>query len=143
MGAGLVILHLLFLHYRGSRSILYCHGDYDKVAFFPYFWFKDAVGFIVLVVMMGFIFSFPFVLGESDIFVEHNSLARPVHIAPEWYFLFAYAILRAIPNKVIGVVGMMVSIFMLLVLVFCKGVVRGKVVKVLGFVFLFRCVMLT
>lgn len=122
---------------------MYCHGDYDKVAFFPYFWFKDAVGFIVLVVMMGFIFSFPFVLGESDIFVEHNSLARPVHIAPEWYFLFAYAILRAIPNKVIGVVGMMVSIFMLLVLVFCKGVVRGKVVKVLGFVFLFRCVMLT
>nr|UUA64284.1 cytochrome b [Aspiculuris sp. PC-2022] len=142
-GVGLVMLHLLFLHYSGSSSILYCHGDYDKIAFFPYFWFKDVLGFVMLVVMVGFIFSFPFILGESEMFVEHNPLASPIHIAPEWYFLFAYAILRAIPNKVVGVVGMMVSIFMLLTLIFCKNVIGGKVVKFLGFVLLFSCVMLT
>ena len=76
-------------------------------------------------------------------FVEHNSLASPIHIAPEWYFLFAYAILRAIPRKVVGVVGMMVRIFMLLVLVFCKKVMGGGPIKYIGMMLVFRCFILT
>lgn len=65
--------------------------------------------------------SFPFVLGDAEIFIAANSLRRPVHIVPEWYFLFAYAILRAIPNKIIGVVALLFRVVSLYFLALSKN----------------------
>lgn len=101
----LIMVHLVFLHSTGRTSTLMCHGDYDKIRFFPYHFVKE--GFILLVwgLFFVFVFSFPFILGDAEMFIAANSLRRPVHIVPEWYFLFAYAILRSIPNKIMGVVA--------------------------------------
>lgn len=97
LGVVLVMLHLMFLHNTGSRSFLCCLGRYDKITFFPYYWLKDLMGFMVVVFLLVFSCFRPFVLGDVEMFVEANILSRPVHIAPEWYFLFMYAILRAVP----------------------------------------------
>lgn len=83
VGAGLVVFHLIFLHYTGRSSVLYCHGDYDKVMFFPYYWYKDALDIVVVVFFFVFMLLYPFVLGDNEMFVEHDPLVRPVHIAPE------------------------------------------------------------
>jgi len=103
----LILIHLVFLHERGRTSSLLCLGDYDKVKFFPFYAAKDSLN---LLLWAGFFFlalSFPFMLGDAEMFIAANSLSSPVHIVPEWYFLFAYAILRAIPNKIIGVVALL------------------------------------
>jgi ubiquinol-cytochrome c reductase cytochrome b subunit len=59
---------------------------------------------------LGWVIFFPFNLGDPEMFIEANFLVRPVHIVPEWYFLFAYAILRAIPNKILGVLALLFRI---------------------------------
>nr|QXU74731.1 cytochrome b [Wellcomia compar] len=119
----LVLIHLIILHKNGSTSILYCHGDYDKVLFFPYYWLKDLLGFMVFFFFLVYIFFFPFFLGESEMFVECDILKSPYHISPEWYFLFFYTILRSISNKFFGVFGMFMSICILYFLSFfwCFG----------------------
>jgi len=100
----------MFLHETGSTSLLYCHGEYDKVYFHPYFMVKDRLNFVVWGWFYFLILRYPFNLGDKEIFIEANSIVRPVHIVPEWYFLFAYAILRSIPNKLLGVVALVISI---------------------------------
>lgn len=106
----LVLLHLIFLHNRGSTSRLYCHGDYDKIRFFPNFWNKDSYNFLFWLFFFVFSFLNPFALGDGEMFLEANPITSPIHIVPEWYFLFAYAILRAIPNKIVGVIALVRSI---------------------------------
>lgn len=106
----LVLVHLIFLHSTGSTSSLYCHGDYDKVCFRPEYAGKDAYNIVVWLVFIAFSLVYPFNLGDPEIFIEADPIIRPVHIVPEWYFLFAYAILRAIPNKVLGVIALLIRI---------------------------------
>jgi len=117
----LILLHLVFLHDRGRTSSLLCLGDYDKVKFFPFYAAKDRLN---LLLWAGFFFlalSYPFNLGDAEIFIAANRLRRPVHIVPEWYFLFAYAILRAIPNKIIGVVALLFRVVRLYFLALSKN----------------------
>lgn len=108
--AVLAVLHLTFLHFTGRTSTLLCHGDYDKIKFFPFYVTKDGMNLLVWFLFFVFALSFPFVLGDAEMFIAANRLSRPVHIVPEWYFLFAYAILRSIPNKIIGVVAFAISL---------------------------------
>jgi len=117
----LILIHLVFLHERGRTSSLLCLGDYDKVKFFPFYAAKDSLN---LLLWAGFFFlalSFPFMLGDAEMFIAANSLSSPVHIVPEWYFLFAYAILRAIPNKIIGVVALLFRVVSLYFLALSKN----------------------
>nr|YP_009306207.1 cytochrome b [Dirofilaria sp. 'hongkongensis']AOP18682.1 cytochrome b [Dirofilaria sp. 'hongkongensis'] len=113
----LIVFHLFFLHFTGSSSSIYCHGDYDKIHFFPSFWFKD--GFDILFYLLFILFSlyFSFNLSDPMIFVESDSMASPAHVVPEWYFLFAFTILRSVPNKLFGVVLMFGSVFILVFLI--------------------------
>merc|ERR1712003_277100 len=93
-----------------------------------YFTIKDVVGFVaILILLMGLVFFYPNILGEPDNYIAANPLRTPTHIVPEWYFLFAYAILRSIPNKLGGVVGLFISILLLLSLPFLnKNTLKGN-----------------
>lgn len=106
----LVFGHLVFLHSSGRTSILYCHGDFDKISFFPSYWVKDFYNFFFFFIFFFLSLILPFFLGDHEIFIEADPMMSPIHIVPEWYFLFAYAILRAIPNKILGVIALLISI---------------------------------
>jgi len=113
------IVHIFLLHEKGRRNPLGLSSSAEKIPFHSYFSLKDIVGFIVLLFSLISIVHFsPNALGEPDNYEIANSLKTPPHIVPEWYFLFAYAILRAIPNKLGGVVGLFASILLLLTLPF-------------------------
>lgn len=115
----IVIIHLLFLHQTGSNNPLGVKRNIDKIPFHPYFTFKDILGFIIIIIILTIISLIdPYVLGDPDNFTPANPLVTPVHIQPEWYFLFAYAILRSIPNKLGGVIALVISIAILLILPF-------------------------
>ncbi|YP_009270983.1 cytochrome b (mitochondrion) [Agrilus planipennis] len=115
----LVIIHLLFLHQTGSNNPLGLNSNVDKLPFHPYYSLKDLVGFILTVMALTMItLSAPYLLGDPENFTPANPLVTPVHIQPEWYFLFAYAILRSIPNKLGGVLALVLSIAILLILPF-------------------------
>lgn len=120
----LTIIHLLFLHQTGSNNPLGLNRNIDKIPFHPYFSYKDIVGFIVLLMVLILLTLInPNLLGDPDNFTPANPLVTPVHIQPEWYFLFAYAILRSIPNKLGGVIALITSIAILFILPFsnpCK-----------------------
>nr|ATN40448.1 cytochrome b [Xizicus howardi] len=117
--AAAVMIHLLFLHQTGSNNPLGLNGNIDKIPFHPYFSFKDIFGFIVMVASLILLSLLePYMLGDPDNFTPANPLVTPVHIQPEWYFLFAYAILRSIPNKLGGVIALVMSIAILLILPF-------------------------
>ena len=112
--AAAVIIHLLFLHQTGSNNPLGLNRNIDKIPFHPYFTFKDILGFIFLFTILSILsLKEPYVLGDPDNFIPANPLVTPVHIQPEWYFLFAYAILRSIPNKLGGVIALVISIAIL------------------------------
>lgn len=117
--AGLVIIHLLFLHQTGSNNPLGIKNNNNKISLFPYFIYKDILGFLILIFILIFInLFFPYNLGDPDNFTLAIPIVTPVHIQPEWYFLFAYAILRSIPNKLGGVIALILSIAILLILPF-------------------------
>lgn len=113
------IIHLLFLHQTGSNNPLGINRNRDKIPFHPYFSFKDIFGFIFIIIIL-FILTIiaPYKLGDPDNFIPANPLVTPPHIQPEWYFLFAYAILRSIPNKLGGVIALVLSIAILFILPF-------------------------
>nr|ARJ54749.1 cytochrome b [Statilia maculata]ASY97896.1 cytochrome b [Statilia maculata] len=112
--AAVVMIHLLFLHQTGSNNPLGVNSNIDKIPFHPYFSFKDIVGFIILFMMLSILsLKEPYMLGDPDNFIPANPMVTPVHIQPEWYFLFAYAILRSIPNKLGGVIALVLSIAIL------------------------------
>lgn len=125
--AALTVLHLLFLHETGSNNPLGLNRDNEKVPFHFYFTLKDTVGFIFLILALLFITMFdPQILTDPENFIPANPLVTPVHIQPEWYFLFAYAILRSIPNKLGGVIALVVSVLVLFLTPFLhKGVFRS------------------
>lgn len=109
------IVHLLFLHETGSNNPAGINSDADKISFHPYFSYKDLLGFAALLIALTSIALFtPNILGDPDNFTPANPLVTPPHIKPEWYFLFAYAILRSIPNKLGGVLALLFSILVLI-----------------------------
>nr|WGO62423.1 cytochrome b [Andraca trilochoides] len=115
----MTMIHLLFLHQTGSNNPLGMNSNLDKIPFHPFFSFKDLIGFIILMMMMiNLTLINPNLLGDPDNFIPANPLVTPVHIQPEWYFLFAYAILRSIPNKLGGVIALIMSIMILIILPF-------------------------
>ena len=117
--AAITIIHLLFLHQTGSNNPLGLNRNIDKIPFHPYFTFKDIVGFIIIILLLLILTLIdPYLLGDPDNFIPANPLVTPVHIQPEWYFLFAYAILRSIPNKLGGVIALILSIAILFIIPF-------------------------
>nr|QJS34747.1 apocytochrome b [Lucanus chengyuani] len=115
----LVMIHLLFLHQTGSNNPLGTNSNIDKIPFHPYFSYKDIFGFISMTSALSIlVLMSPNLLGDPENFIPANPLVTPIHIQPEWYFLFAYAILRSIPNKLGGVIALTMSIAILLIMPF-------------------------
>jgi len=126
--AALALMHLIALHdSAGSNNPLGISSNYDKIAFHPYFIFKDLITiFIFMWVLSLFVFFMPNVLGDSENYVMANPMQTPPAIVPEWYLLPFYAILRSIPNKLLGVIAMFSAILALLTLPFADlGKLRG------------------
>jgi ubiquinol-cytochrome c reductase cytochrome b subunit len=116
--AGLSLIHLVFLHLEGSTNPLGICSKMDKVSLYPYFVNKDIFGVLgILVVTFSFyVFFLPNYLGHPDNYIRANALVTPTHIVPEWYLLTFYAILRAIPSKLGGVICMVSAILVFLLL---------------------------
>nr|YP_009988587.1 cytochrome b [Bathytoshia brevicaudata]QNM39899.1 cytochrome b [Bathytoshia brevicaudata] len=111
----LTMIHLLFLHETGSNNPTGLTSNMDKIPFHPYFTYKDLTGFFILLFLLTLLTLFtPNLLNDAENFIPANPLVTPPHIKPEWYFLFAYAILRSIPNKLGGVLALIFSILILL-----------------------------
>nr|QNH73742.1 cytochrome b [Dicaeum chrysorrheum]QVO50911.1 cytochrome b [Dicaeum chrysorrheum] len=112
--AGLTLVHLTFLHETGSNNPMGIPSDCDKIPFHPYYTTKDILGFALLLCLLAAMALFsPNSLGDPENFTPANPLVTPPHIKPEWYFLFAYAILRSIPNKLGGVLALAASVLVL------------------------------
>nr|QCT05489.1 cytochrome b [Eliurus tanala] len=113
----LVMVHLLFLHETGSNNPSGLNSDSDKIPFHPYYTIKDILGVLLLLLfLISLVLFTPDLLGDPDNYTPANPLNTPLHIKPEWYFLFAYAILRSIPNKLGGVLALILSILVLALL---------------------------
>ena len=114
-----VFLHLWALHTTKSSNPLGIEvkGPQDSIPFHPYYTVKDFFGIgVFLIIWAAFLFFAPDFFGEPDNYIPANPLSTPEHIVPEWYFLPFYAILRSIPDKLIGVIAMFGSILILFVL---------------------------
>lgn len=117
----IVIFHLFFLHKTGSNNPIGIRRKRFKIPFHPFFSLKDLIGFLIFFIRILIVISyFPSYLGDPDNFSIANPIVTPIHIKPEWYFLFAYAILRSIPNKLGGVIALVISILILAFLPFLK-----------------------
>nr|QDV39957.1 cytochrome b [Podarcis vaucheri] len=112
---GTSMVHLLFLHETGSNNPTGLNSNTDKIPFHPYYSYKDLLGTMLIITLLLSLALFaPNLLGDPENFTPANPLVTPPHIKPEWYFLFAYAILRSIPNKLGGVLALLFSILILL-----------------------------
>ena len=146
--AAMVIMHLMALHIHGSSNPLGITGNLDRIPMHSYFIFKDLVTvFLFMLILALFVFYSPNTLGHPDNYIPGNPLVTPASIVPEWYLLPFYAILRSIPDKLLGVILMFAAILVLLVLPFTdRSVVRGNTFKVLSkfffFIFVFNFVLL-
>ena len=117
----LVIIHIILLHSNGSSNPISVNLRIDKIRFDPYFSIKDIIGVIfILIFFLILILLNPFYSVDSENFIESNPIITPIHIKPEWYFLFAYAILRSIPNKLGGVLALLFRILIFLIKPFQK-----------------------
>ena len=114
--AALVLMHLITLHdSAGSNNPLGLSGNYDRIAFSPYYIFKDLITiFLFVLIISQFLFFIPNVLGDSENYVMANPMQTPPAIVPEWYLLPFYAILRSIPNKLLGVIAMFSALLIIL-----------------------------
>jgi ubiquinol-cytochrome c reductase cytochrome b subunit len=120
--AGAVIVHMAAVHQDGSNNPLGIASTSDKISFFPYFFIKDTLSFIAFILFFSyFVFFAPNALGHSDNYIPANPMVTPEHIVPEWYFLPSYAILRSIPDKLMGVLALFASILVLLLLPFINS----------------------
>ena len=126
--AALVVAHLLALHTQGSNNPNGISSSIDRYAFHPYFIFKDLVTiFAFLFALSVIVFYYPNLLGHSDNYIQANPMSTPASIVPEWYLLPFYAILRSIPNKLVGVLAMFGSLFILLVMPLVDlSIIRGN-----------------
>nr|YP_010287466.1 cytochrome b [Ophthalmitis albosignaria]UKT61797.1 cytochrome b [Ophthalmitis albosignaria]UNP54271.1 cytochrome b [Ophthalmitis albosignaria] len=145
----MTMIHLLFLHQTGSNNPLGINSNLDKIPFHPFFTYKDLIGFITLMFLLIMLTLInPNMLGDPDNFIPANPLVTPVHIQPEWYFLFAYAILRSIPNKLGGVIALVMSILILIILPFTfnkkiQGIQFYPLNQILFWFFIMMVILLT
>nr|YP_010613702.1 cytochrome b [Ancema ctesia]WAR69346.1 cytochrome b [Ancema ctesia] len=145
----LTMIHLLFLHQTGSNNPLGINSNFDKIPFHPFFIFKDLIGFIILMLLLSILtLTNPYLLGDPDNFTPANPLVTPIHIQPEWYFLFAYAILRSIPNKLGGVIALVLSILILMILPFTfnkkiQGIQFYPINQIMFWIFISTIILLT
>lgn len=103
--------HILFLHESGSSNPIGLPKNIDKLPFHPFFVLKDILGLFVILIILSYLYLItPYKLNDPENFIAANPLTTPIHIQPEWYFLFAYAILRSIPNKLGGVLVLCLSV---------------------------------
>jgi len=117
--AALAVVHIIALHDVGSSNPVGISANLDKIPFHPYLTIKDLLGFLVVGILLAYLVHFaPNALGHPDNYIPANPLVTPPHIVPEWYFLFAYAILRSIPNKLLGVIALGSSLLIWLTLPF-------------------------
>lgn len=115
--AALAMLHIIALHEHGRRNPQGVDTNVDRLPIRPYFLFKDRVTFAAIGFLLIFLVAFtPNALGHRDNYIEANPLVTPSRIVPEWYLLPFYAILRRIPNKLLGVLAMLFALLILLVL---------------------------
>jgi ubiquinol-cytochrome c reductase cytochrome b subunit len=114
----LVLMHLIALHdTAGSSNPLGVSGNYDRITFAPYYLFKDLITIFIFIFGLSlFVFFAPNVLGDSDNYIMANPMQTPPAIVPEWYLLPFYAILRSIPNKLLGVIAMLAAILIIMLL---------------------------
>ena len=140
--AALVLMHLIALHdTAGSNNPLGITGNIDRLPMAPYFLFKDLITiFIFIAVLSIFVFFMPNALGDSDNYIQANPMQTPPAIVPEWYLLPFYAILRSIPNKLLGVIAMFSAILALLTMPFTdlsklRGIQFRPLSKIAFFVF--------
>lgn len=147
--AALALMHLIAVHdTAGASNPLGVPGYYDRMPFAPYFIFKDLVTiFIFLFGLSLFVFFMPNVLGDSENYVMANPMQTPAAIVPEWYLLPFYAILRSIPNKLLGVVAMFASLLIILVLPktdlgLTKGLQFRPLSKVMFYIFVINFLIL-
>lgn len=140
--AALALMHLIALHdSSGSGNPLGVSGNYDRLPFWPYFIFKDLITiFLFFIVLSIFVFFMPNVLGDSENYVMANPMQTPPAIVPEWYLLPFYAILRSIPNKLLGVIAMFAAILAILLLPFSdlsklRGIQFRPLSKIAFFIF--------
>lgn len=149
MPLGLIVVllgHLFTLHERGSRNPFGLNSDLDKIPFHPYYTTKDIVGWVVAGVSLFIVvLCAPWYLGDAENFIEANNIVTPIHIKPEWYFLFAYAILRSVPRKLGGVVALGLSVLVLIMLPVVAGPLKhvSPVSKTLFWVFIGVFIILT
>ncbi len=117
---GLVVLHIWALHVPGNNNPIGIDIEKpskDTVPFHPYIVIKDLFALLIfLLVFAFFVFFSPNILGHADNYIEANPLVTPAHIVPEWYLLPFYAILRSVPDKLLGVIAMFAAIFVLVIL---------------------------
>lgn len=124
----LVLMHLIALHdTSGSSNPLGISGNYDRIPFAPYFLFKDLITIFMFILGLSiFVFFMPNYLGDAENYVPANPMVTPAAIVPEWYLLPFYAILRSIPNKLLGVIAMFSALLIIITLAFTDlGKLRG------------------
>ena len=110
----IVAIHLLILHETGSNNPLGLNSNCERIPFHLYFTLKDVIGLVIRTILLILVILFiPNYLSDPENFIEANPLTTPTHIQPEWYFLWLYAILRSIPNKLGGVIALLSAIFIL------------------------------
>ncbi len=141
--AALALMHLIALHdSAGSGNPLGMSANSDRLPFSPYFIFKDLVTIFLFILLLSvFVFFIPNVLGDSENYVMANPMQTPPAIVPEWYLLPFYAILRSIPNKLLGVITMFLAILILLLMPFTdlsrlRGVQFRPLNKIAFFIFI-------
>ena len=148
---GVVVLHVIALHRFGSNNPLGIdmRGQQDSIPFHPYYTVKDMFGLgVFLIFFSAVVFFMPNAMGHADNYIPADPLVTPAHIVPEWYFLPFYAILRAIPDKLLGVIAMFASIGVLFILPWLdRSPVRSAsfrpIFRIFFWVLLADCVLLT
>lgn len=146
--AALVCMHLMALHVHGSSNPIGITGNMDRIPMHSYFLFKDLITvFVFLFIFSLFVFFSPNTLGHADNYIPGNAMVTPPSITPEWYLLPFYAILRSIPDKLLGVIAMFGAILILLILPIAdQSVIRGNSFKILSkfffYLFVFNFILL-
>nr|YP_009917456.1 cytochrome b [Drabescus ineffectus]QLJ57904.1 cytochrome b [Drabescus ineffectus] len=145
----LAMIHLFFLHQTGSSNPMGVNANIDKIPFHPFFSIKDMMGFSVTITLLMILVMYnPYMLSDPDNFTPANPMVTPIHIQPEWYFLFAYAILRSIPNKLGGVMALFLSIMILAIMPFSmkskfKGIQFYPISQFMFWMFVTTVILLT
>ncbi len=111
----LVIVHLVVLHETSSTSKILLVESVTKVKFTPYYAWKDGLNLVPIIGLYSLVLFSPWSLGDPENWIEANAIRSPVHIQPEWYFLFAYTVLRRVPNKLGGVVLLVLRVIVVYV----------------------------